>query len=121
MVTENSTAPFSVIGPQRKLPDGLIVFKLFSRQPLLKATLEAIFQDLEVLAERCAVLPPYSGIFDSSHGGGMIGMYSCAYLHQWRKHDQVQQMKVLVQMRGFVQACCCVTARPWDLGSNFHS
>jgi len=27
-------------------------------------------------------------------------------------------MKVLVQMRGFVQACCCVTARPWDLGSN---
>ena len=52
MVAENSTAPFSVIGPQQKLPDGLKVFKLFSRQPLLNATLEAIFQDLEVLAER---------------------------------------------------------------------
>ena len=54
MVAENSTAPFSVIGPQRQLAGGLKVFKLFSRAPLSSATLGDIFQNLTVLAERCA-------------------------------------------------------------------
>ena len=54
MVAENSTAPFSVIGPQRALAGGLKVFKLFSREPLSNATLGDIFQNLTVLTERCA-------------------------------------------------------------------
>ena len=54
MVTENSTALFSVIGPQRALAGGLKVFKLFSRAPLSNATLGDIFQNLTVLTERCA-------------------------------------------------------------------
>ena len=54
MVAENSTAPFSVIGPQRELAGGLKVFKLFSREPLSNATLGDIFQNLTVLTERCA-------------------------------------------------------------------
>ena len=52
MVTENSTAPFSVIAPQRKLKDGLKVFKLFSRQPLQSRALEQIFHNLTVLESR---------------------------------------------------------------------
>ena len=52
MVTENSTAPFSVIAPQRELPNGLKVFKLFSSQPLWSRTLESIFQNMTVLKDR---------------------------------------------------------------------
>ncbi len=52
MVTENSTAPFSVIAPQRELPKGLKVYKLFSRKPLLSGTLEEIFQNLTVRENR---------------------------------------------------------------------
>ena len=54
MVAENSTAPFSVIGPQCELAGGLKVFKLFSREPLSNATLGDIFQNLTVLTERFA-------------------------------------------------------------------
>ena len=52
MVTENSTAPFSVIAPQRELEGGLKVFKLFSRQPLRSGALEGIFHNLTVLEAR---------------------------------------------------------------------
>ena len=52
MVSENSTAPFSVIAPQRELPNGLKVFKLFSSQPLWSGTLDDIFQNLTVLEDR---------------------------------------------------------------------
>ena len=62
MVAENSSAPFSVIGPQRALAGGLKVFKLFSRAPLSNPTLGDIFQNLTVLTERCAsstFVPPF--------------------------------------------------------------
>ena len=52
MVTENSTAPFSVVSRQREVPEGRKVFKLFSRQPLSNETLDGIFQDLTILAVR---------------------------------------------------------------------
>ena len=52
MVTENSTAPFSVVSRQQEVPKGRKVFKLFSRQPLSNETLEGIFQDLTILAVR---------------------------------------------------------------------
>ena len=52
MVTENSTAPFSVISRQQEVPEGPKVFKLFSRQPLSNDTLQRIFQDLTILAVR---------------------------------------------------------------------
>ncbi len=58
MVTENSTAPFSSIAPQRELPSGLKVYKLFSRQPLWSGTLQEIFQNLTVLEDRWG--PPAS-------------------------------------------------------------
>ena len=57
MVTENSTAPFSVIAPQRGLQDGLKVFKLFSSQPLWSGTLDDIFQNLTVLEDRLLSWP----------------------------------------------------------------
>lgn len=52
MVTEDAQTPFSVIGPQKSLPDGLRIYKLFSRQPLEGTTLDAIFANLTVLADR---------------------------------------------------------------------
>ena len=57
MVTENSTAPFSVIAPQRGLQDDLKVFKLFSSQPLWSGTLDDIFQNLTVLEDRLLSWP----------------------------------------------------------------
>ncbi|KAK9917016.1 hypothetical protein WJX75_010018 [Coccomyxa subellipsoidea] len=52
MVTEDAQTPFSVIGPQKSLPDGLRIYKLFSRQSLEGTTLDAIFANLTVLADR---------------------------------------------------------------------
>ncbi|CAL5225135.1 g7913 [Coccomyxa viridis] len=59
MVTENSTAPFSSIAPQRELPSGLKVYKLFSRQPLWSGTLQEIFQNLTVLEDRSWLAYPH--------------------------------------------------------------
>ena len=61
MVTENSTAPFSVIAPQRELQNGLKVYKLFSSQPLWSGTLQEIFQNLTVLEDRWSSFPSYLG------------------------------------------------------------
>ena len=54
MVTEDAQTPFSVIRPQKKLPDGLTVYKLFSRAVPAEAQLLGIFHNLTVLAQRCA-------------------------------------------------------------------
>lgn len=52
MVSEDAPTPFSVIGPQKSLPNGMRIFKLFSRQPLANSTLHAIFGNLTLLASR---------------------------------------------------------------------
>ena len=52
MVTEDAKTPFSVIGPQKTLPNGLRIYKIFSRQPLEGAALDAIFANLTILADR---------------------------------------------------------------------
>ena len=53
MVTEDAQTPFSVIGPQKRLPDGLMVYKLFSRAVPHEEQLLGIFHNLTVLAQRC--------------------------------------------------------------------
>ena len=54
MVTEDALTPFSVIGPQRRLANGLVVHKLFSQAVLTEDVLQRIFLNLTVLAQRCA-------------------------------------------------------------------
>lgn len=55
MVSEDAQTPFSVIGPQKDLPNGLRIYKLFSKQPLASDTVAAIFANLTVLASRQVV------------------------------------------------------------------
>ncbi|BDA40407.1 Prenylcysteine oxidase [Coccomyxa sp. Obi] len=52
MVSEDAQTPFSVIGPQKDLLNGLRIYKLFSKQPLANATVTAIFANLTVLSSR---------------------------------------------------------------------
>ncbi len=56
MVTEDASTPFSVIGPQRRLQNGLVVYKLFSQAALTEDVLQRIFHNLTILAQRCAAL-----------------------------------------------------------------
>ena len=52
MVTEHAPTPFSVVGPQRGLPSGLFVYKLFSQAQLREPVLRSIFGNLTMLAQR---------------------------------------------------------------------
>lgn len=57
MVSEDADMPFSVIGPQKALPDGLSIYKLFSKTVLNESTLDQIFNNLTVLHRRHGVCP----------------------------------------------------------------
>ncbi len=81
MVSEDAQTPFSVIGPQKDLPNGLRIYKLFSKQHLANATVAAIVANLTVLSSRQVVqemlfVIRQSGCVGVCRGKGMLSGFA---------------------------------------------